>query len=90
MASCWTYRHADGQQRERRRHVDLVEPSMLITDPRGVGDRESRVASSTCSENGAKGVSKQPEAGSHDNRLSGAYISAQIACGYVLHSPKAS
>jgi len=41
MASCWTYRHADGQQGERRRHVDLVEPSRLITDPRGVGDREN-------------------------------------------------
>jgi hypothetical protein len=47
---------------------------------------KSRVASSTCSENVAKEVSKQPEAGSHDNRHAGAYISARIARGYVLHS----
>ena len=31
-------------------------------------------------------VSKQPEAGSYDNRLVGAYISARIACGYVISS----
>ena len=32
-----------------------------------------------------KRCQKQPEAGSYDNGLAGAYISAQIACGYVLH-----
>lgn len=86
MACCWVCQHADGEQGECSQHLGLSNHSGLGLTQEVSEIGKSRVLSSTRSEDGAKVMSEQPEAGSYDNRLAGAYISARIACGYVLRS----